>query len=335
MALIITLAMSPLVAFAEGTAQITVGNSGTVQEGEEFTVPVNMQDNPGIAGATFAVHYNGNALELTNISGEGGILGSGIITSPEEGTVGYLTFPNLNRENGLLFNVTFKVKDGVETGDYEIAVGLKDNLDKNLVDGEAQTVPVNFTPGTVAISGVPPSDTGDGPGGVSNPSEDGPGATTPGTVTTGDGTEVTESVDVNAPTSSVPKQISVGTPFFVNAEEGSLSWDSDVLEGYYDANAGGYVLTPKKPGDTALTYRDENGNEKSIELAIEDAAAPLDANETEASATGAGANLLIPVLIIVALVIVAVVIFIMLRRKKSKSAAAATTGKHRPIQARR
>jgi hypothetical protein len=129
----------------------------------------------------------------------------------------------------------------------------------------------------------------------------------------------------------VPKQIGVGTPFFVNAEEGSLSWDNDMLEGSYDPTAGGYVLTPKKPGDTALTYRDENGNEKSIDLMIEDAAAPLGEDGTEAS--GAGAGMLVPVLVIVAVVIVAVAIFIMLRRRRDKGAA--TTGKHRTIQARR
>jgi hypothetical protein len=322
--LIVSLTMAPLIAYAEGSAQIVVGSSGQVQAGEEFTLPVNIQDNPGIAGATFVIHYDGNALELTNITGEGGILGSGIIANVAEDTIGYLTFPGDNTKNGLLFNVTFKVRDAVESGDYEITVGLKDNLDKNLVNGEAQAVPVSFAAGMVAIDGVASDDTGDNPGGVNNPSNGNSDVTPPGTITTGDGTEVTDSIDVKASGASGPKQVSVGTSFFVNAEEGSLSWDSDVLEGFYDASAGGYVLTPTKPGDTALTYQDENGNKKSIELTINDVTTPR-------AEDGSGTNPIIFVLIIAAVIVVAVVIFIMLQHRKSVAAA----GKHRTSHARR
>lgn len=331
-ALVASLMLSPLSAFAEGTAQITVGGADQVQAGYELIIPVNIQENPGIAGATFVLHYDGNALELTGISGAGGILGNSLLVNLEADSVGYLTFPANNTENGLLFSATFRVRDGAESGTYEIAVGLKDNLDKNLVNNDAQAVPATFIAGTVTIDGIPSNDTGDNQGGTT-PTDDGntssgtpgdsAGISTPGHPVTDDGKEVTENIDVRESASTGTKQATVGTPFFVGAEEGSLNWDADMLDGSYDTNAGGYVLTPKKPGSTTLTYQGEEGNGNSVELNVGEAAAPL-GNSGAQTPEEAGMALVVPLVVILAVAAVAFAAFMLWRRGKSS----APVGRH-------
>ncbi|MDR0852611.1 MAG: hypothetical protein LBN36_08950 [Clostridiales Family XIII bacterium] len=285
--MIAAFAFSPLTAFADDAAKITVGSQSQEQEaGSEFTVPVNLENNPGFAGATFAVSYDAEALELLEIDGKDGILSSSLLVNLPEHSAGYLSFSKNNTENGLLFNLTFKVKDSAKTGNYDIVVNLKDNLEKNFVSIEAKVVPATFTSGTVSVKAA----------------AEPPITTTPG------GQNVTDSIDVNASGSS---QATVGTPIFISAKEGSLNWNAAQFDGYYDAEKGGYVLTPKTTGKAELKYTDEAGNEKSLEVEIGDAQTPLIASNS----THPG--WLIPLIICAAVVIAALIVFFIIRRRKA------------------
>jgi len=62
-----------------------------------------------------------------------------------------------------------------------------------------------------------------------------------------------------------------GDSFFVPAEKGSITWNEDEMDGYYDEELGGYVLTPKEgvEGNIEFTYVDEDGVEHTLSVEVE------------------------------------------------------------------
>ena len=61
-----------------------------------------------------------------------------------------------------------------------------------------------------------------------------------------------------------------GGSFFVPAEEGSIVWNEDEMDGYYDAELGGYVFTPK-PGFEGIInfkYIDKDGVEHDLSVQV-------------------------------------------------------------------
>jgi hypothetical protein len=287
-------------------ARITVGDSGQVEPGREFSVPVNILGNPGIAGATFVVHYDGNAFELLGYEKSGGVFEDGLMENPAESTVGYLTFPNNNTKDGVLFSVKFKVRENAEAGDYDISIGLRDGQEKNLVNADAQVVAAEFLPGSVTIGG---ESTG---GSIS----DGTGV--------GDGNGIVDRIDAKDPASNEPRQIPAGTTFFVKAEEGSLTWDDSALDGRYDAASGGYVFSAKSSGPTSIEYADAAGDHRSIEIEVGADEKPLVATETEKESS------LWPAIVVTVIIIVAFVGLFLRRRAlgvATEAAAPATEDK--------
>jgi hypothetical protein len=318
------LAIAPMTVSAASAGppvQIAVGSPAQeVEAGAEFTVPITISGNPGFGGATFQIDYNENALDLVGVNGTGGILPGAPMFNAEAALVGYISFSDNVTGDGTLFNVTFKAKSGAVTGDYALSIALKDNTNKNFVTKDAEEVPVAFTPGTVQIDGVPAPGDGGTPGGGNPDGGTGgtPGGNTPGSGTggtPGGGTPGT-AIDVNAPSGSGANTGTVGRPIFVNAEEGRLTWDPNMFEGQYDPEAGGYTLTPLAPGDTSLSYQNEDGSETPIDVEIRDAETPLTTSEAASSLT-------IPLIIIAVLVVALILILILFQRKKRADAAGA------------
>ena len=163
LALILALMLSlvPLgSAFAADTT-ITVGSSGEVTPGSEFTVPVNIEGNTGFAAAAFQFTYDTDALELVGFNSEGGLMRNGMLEGVDASTVGYFSGSDM-RDDGLLFSVVFRVKDDAPGGVYDIQIGLVEGAATNLVNSQAQTITVSFSSGVVQVAGTgsPGTDTG-------------------------------------------------------------------------------------------------------------------------------------------------------------------------------
>jgi len=91
--------------------------------------------------------------------------------------------------------------------------------------------------------------------------------------------------------------IAPGNSVFVPGAIGSVTWDPDEMDGYYDEELGGYVLTPKEgvEGTVRFTYTDEDGVEHTLSVEVDPGAAdellPIeDAEESLAAGIGSGSN---------------------------------------------
>ena len=123
---------------------------GTVsgKTGDTVTVPVSIADNPGIAGFTFVFDYDTSAMSLTGIS-KGAVLQDGTFTPNVSGkTLNWFNAVNVT-ENGVLFNLTFKVT--ASEGSYNVTAALKDGKKTNFVNENATPQRITFEEGKVQI----------------------------------------------------------------------------------------------------------------------------------------------------------------------------------------
>jgi hypothetical protein len=241
----ILLAGAPTVVFADGPATITVGSSGEVSPGTEFTVPVNIAENPGFAAAAFSLTYDKNALELVSFSADG-LLKGGQIENLAEASVGYFAVDDL-KDNGLLFAATFRVKDTAATGTYDLQIGLRGGLEDNLVNSVAEPVAANFATGSVRVIGgaAPPAD--------------GEGGNTGGTGDTGGtepGNEQTPGGEQGNPSTTTPQTPAGTTPvtavgadgseveFLMRSTEGEREYSLDDGQTWKTVPESGVITTP-------------------------------------------------------------------------------------------
>jgi hypothetical protein len=312
-------------ALAADGAQVTVESPSDVAPGDEFTATVSLSGNPGFMGAVFILNYDSSAVELLSIDKSGAF--SDIATVNQDANlVSFMNFAGDTTGDGDLFKANFRVRDDASDGNYTIAVTLKDGTPKNFVNSEAEAVPISFVDSTGNITDgteVGPNDpgtggTGGGGGtGTGGSTTPGGGTTTPPTV---DGKTVTDTVDVKNPTTG-SQAGTVGIPFFVEAAEGSLSWDANQYDGYYDSAAGGYVLTPKTEGASELTYTDENGETKTIPVEIA-------ASETPLAKAGNGFPILPVVIVVVLIIAIAIVGALVLNKRKNETLTPTPTSRH-------
>jgi hypothetical protein len=300
---VVLCATAPQYAHAAKSAQIEVGDAGQVKRGEEFSVPVSIQGNPGIAGASFVFQYDAGQLELTGFDSEGDIFADGLIENPTANIVGYLTFPNDKKEDGVLFNVRFKVRENAEPGNCDISISPKDGHATNLVNAKAEAVPVTFSAGSVTIAGA-------ASGEVSTPDK---------------GADAAVEIDAHNPNLTEPKQIAPGDTFFVKAEEGSLSWDTAMLDGRYDPDVEGYVFSARDSGQTTIEYEGENGERAAIPIEIGDKDATFAGGETENTSSAVSShpqnlnsNTILIMAIVAATAITATLVVSVIRRWKKK-----------------
>ena len=116
-----------IVEIKEGTVSI---GASSPRPGETITVPVTLNNNPGLAGFTFVVDYDESVLTPTAITA-GALLTEGtFISNLEQGipaeeleSVAVYWSNDYNiTENGELFNITFKVSDTAPKGSYLVSL---------------------------------------------------------------------------------------------------------------------------------------------------------------------------------------------------------------------
>jgi len=66
-------------------------------------------------------------------------------------------------------------------------------------------------------------------------------------------------------------EVAPGNSFFVPAPYGSITWNEDEMDGYYDWELGGYVFTPRPgfEGKAEFFYVDEDGVEHILSVTVE------------------------------------------------------------------
>lgn len=125
--------------------------------GEEFTVPVSLDNNPGIISMKLAVSYDAAVLEL--VSATVGDFGSaeGEVPSLSFGPVENVPFTinwvdalgQNNKNNGTVANLTFRVKDAAAAGTTTVSVDYDPD---DVFDYDLENVEFTCTNGTVTIT---------------------------------------------------------------------------------------------------------------------------------------------------------------------------------------
>lgn len=133
--------------------RITIADESTFA-GSSVTVPVYIYDNTGFAGFTFEILYNDSVMTLTDIR-KGDVLQtseSGMLVKNIEGnTVNYTDCVNICSD-GVLFYLTFDIKESAKAGYYDVRIALKDNKDSNLVNENSASVRMDALQGKIAIA---------------------------------------------------------------------------------------------------------------------------------------------------------------------------------------
>ena len=143
-------------------AYLTVGSINTKQ-GETVTVPINIGENPGIAGFNIKISYDNTVFTPVCVE-KGSILTSGTLTSnvQQGGDLASLTYvsafwsnPYDITANGEMLLVTFSVADDAEKGAYPISVNYNvgDVTNQNYED-----IGFVITNGVIEITDIIPGD---------------------------------------------------------------------------------------------------------------------------------------------------------------------------------
>ncbi len=155
--------------------KITVSDADA-EIGKEFTVAIDISENPGIIGATLSVNYDANVLEL--ISAEAGVFTNAsdevdevVLSNYNFGPYGNNPFKitwidalateNITT-NGTFVTLTFRVKDDAIAGATEVSVTFEDD---DIFDVNLENVAFEAVAGTVTITestGMPGDANGDG-----------------------------------------------------------------------------------------------------------------------------------------------------------------------------
>ncbi len=148
---------------SEGT-RITVKNSWGIA-GNQATVVLSMENNPGIIGMTLKIAYNEDVLTLVNAENGTAINGEGTnFTPPSSFSSGSnIVWADTSVEpdeisDGTLVTLTFDVKENAKLGDYPIVVSCSEAVANDL-----NKVPVTINSGSFSVIDYIPGDTnGDG-----------------------------------------------------------------------------------------------------------------------------------------------------------------------------
>ena len=129
-------------ASAEGTPTLRL-SSVSASRGDEITVDVIMENNPGVTGIDVKISYDKTRLKLTGSSN--GCL-SGWVVSVEAG--GAIWADSVSHtENGVILTLKFEVLDDAPLGDAVVQLTNPD-----IIDDELNTVDFKFESGTVAVT---------------------------------------------------------------------------------------------------------------------------------------------------------------------------------------
>lgn len=142
------------------TPQITVSGANA-SKGHTVDIPVIIQNNPGISGATLTVSYDKSVLSLNSII-KGAVFENGNYTAyPDTGVILWYHTENVT-DNGTMFTLQFTVNESAQDGSYNIVVGLRDGIPANLSNANSNIVSAEFISGILTVaSGIRGDVTGD------------------------------------------------------------------------------------------------------------------------------------------------------------------------------
>ena len=152
------IAMVPAVVTATNTPNIYVdtSNVGTIQPGDQFTVSVSIENNPGICFAYLELDipdvftYVENSI-TNDQNADTCTYNDGKIAWEFDGD-----FATDFTNDGSLYTLTFTVSETAAAGDYEIGVALLNGTAANLGNSE-EDVSATFTAGTVTVGSSEPT----------------------------------------------------------------------------------------------------------------------------------------------------------------------------------
>jgi hypothetical protein len=189
-AAVMLMSLAPMTAFADGemTISVTANTSNAeLSAGSEFSVEVNVTNNPGFAGLALNFEYDRNSLELVGF-GRDGLIGRSYIPNVEGGAFAFFSGNNVNGD-GLLFSANFRVRSDAASGDYSIGVTLKDGVSANLVNANTEPINAVFVADNVSVTGgssTGGNNNGNNNGGNNGDSGGNTGTNDPGNTGTGD-----------------------------------------------------------------------------------------------------------------------------------------------------
>ena len=148
-AMMLTTTFSALPVMAEGVPTFAV-SSATANPGDTVDVTINIENNPGIAGATITVDF-GDALSLTGIPDA--YVGGGSLTGPQSYPVTksaklvWFNFSNISKD-GRFATLTFAVSENAIEGTYPIRVEYEAD---DVSDQDGNNVTFQVSNGSITI----------------------------------------------------------------------------------------------------------------------------------------------------------------------------------------
>ena len=147
--------------------------TGAAKPGDTIVIPVSVENNPGIISLKLAVSYDASVLELVSVEA-----GDFVVAEQDGVTVGSPSFgpiesnpfiinwedalaPGNIKTNGVVANLTFKVKEDAAVGDTEISVSYNPN---DVFDFDLDNVAFECKAGSVTVKPActPGDNNGDG-----------------------------------------------------------------------------------------------------------------------------------------------------------------------------
>ena len=132
----------------ENAPTITVSSSKTAA-GKDVTVTVDIGKNTGIAGYSYDINYDENAMTLKSVTAGDLITGKGQI-STNGNVVNWYTVDNVPGD-GTLMKLTFTVNADAGDGTYPVSISLHDGKN-NLVDEKGNFVKATYVAGQIEVA---------------------------------------------------------------------------------------------------------------------------------------------------------------------------------------
>jgi hypothetical protein len=159
LAMALLFSLAALTATAADSPSVTVGivDASTGKAGDEIMVSVTLSNNPGVAGFTYALNFENTKLLPVEVSpgtvGAGGLFSSNLqsggdpedFESVEAALVGTSNFT----DDGVLFSVKFRIKEGAAGGNTELALSGK------VTNQSLAVIDVEVTNATITIQKSP------------------------------------------------------------------------------------------------------------------------------------------------------------------------------------
>ena len=132
----------------ENAPTVTVSGSKATT-GKDVTVTVSIAKNTGIAGYSYDINYDEDAMTLKSVTAGELLVGAGQI-STNKNVVNWYTTDNITGD-GILMKLVFTVNSETKDGMYPVSISLHDGKN-NLVDEKGNFVNANYVAGQVEVT---------------------------------------------------------------------------------------------------------------------------------------------------------------------------------------